>query len=389
MKFLHLADLHIGKRVNGFSMLQEQEHILRQILICVEEEQPQAVLLCGDIYDKPLPPTEAVQLFDRFLTELAEHCPSVLIIPGNHDSAERLAFAADMLKSRGVYLAKPFEGSPECVRLCDEFGAVDFWLLPFVKPVQVRRCYEDGEDIATYDDAVARIMRDFAPNEGARNVLLAHQLLTGATTCESEELAIGGLDNVSAAHFDVFDYVALGHLHGAQRVGREEVRYAGSPLKYSFSEVNQRKSVMMVEMDGEGRVALKPVPLCPLHDMREIRGSFAELYGAEGSEDYLHITLTDEEDVMNAVGLLEQKYPNLMKLDYDNRRTRERREPGQAAEVTKSPLELFEEFYRRQNNQELKEEQRDLLRHLIEEIWEDEGRDYAVADQKAGEGVAK
>lgn len=398
MKFLHLADLHIGKRVNGFSMLGEQEHILRQILTFVEREQPNAVLLCGDIYDKPLPPTEAVQLFDKFLTELSGLCAAVLIISGNHDSAERLAFAADMLKERGVYLAKPFGGSMECVRLFDEWGAVDFWLLPFVKPIQVRRCYEGGvdnnddndmnrEEIATYDDAVARIMRDFRPNEGVRSVLLAHQLLTGAATCESEELAIGGLDNVSAEHFAAFDYVALGHLHGAQRVVRDEVRYAGSPLKYSFSEARQTKSMVLAEMDGEGAVKIRLEQLYPLHDMREIRGSFAELYSAEGSEDYLHITLTDEDDVMNAVGLLEQKYPNLMKLDYDNRRTRERKEPGRAAELNKSPLELFEEFYRRQNNQELKDEQRDLLRQLIEEIWEDEPAEKDIRREELDEDI--
>lgn len=371
MKFLHLADLHIGKRVNEFLMLQDQEYVLQQILAYVAEEKPRAVLICGDVYDKPLPAAEAVQLFDSFLTGLAAACPAVLIIPGNHDSAERLAFAADMLKERGVYLARPFSGKMEKVRLCDEFGPVDFWLLPFVKPVQVRRCYDDAENITDYDTAVASIMQNFAPQPGARNVLLAHQLLTGAATCESEELAIGGLDNVSAAHFAAFDYVALGHLHGAQQVGRPQVRYAGSPLKYSFSEAGQKKSVVLAELLADGTVELTLKPLLPLHDMREIKGSFAELINGCSSDDYLHITLTDKEDVLDALARLRQVYPNLMKLDRDNCRTREYKATDSIA-VVKTPLERFAEFYQQQNGQPLTDEQSSLLQALIEEIWEDE-----------------
>lgn len=372
MKLLHLADLHIGKRVNEFPMLAEQRHVLRQILAYTEQEKPAAALLCGDVYDKTQPAAEAVQLFDWFLTELAALCPAVLIIPGNHDSAERLAFAAAMLRRQGVYLARPFAGEVERVRLADEFGAVDFWLLPFVKPVQVRRCYEDAVSIVTYDEAVARIMQDVQPDKSVRNVLLAHQFLTGARTCESEELAIGGLDNVSAAHFAAFDYVALGHLHGAQQVARAEVRYAGSPLKYSFSEAGSQKSVTFAELAADGTVRITAKPLEPLHDMRELRGGFAELTQAAGSEDYLHITLTDEEDILDALPRLRRLYPNLMKLDYDNRRTRERRQLSGGAVLNRSPLELFAEFYHLQNNQPLKDEQRGLLQSLIEEIWEDE-----------------
>lgn len=371
MKILHLADLHIGKRVNEFSMLADQEYVLRQILAAAAAEKPQAVLLCGDIYDKPQPPAEAVQLFDRFLTELAEVCPAVLIIPGNHDSAERLSFAADILKRQGVYLAAPFTDSVPRVRLNDEFGAVDFWLLPYVKPVQVRRCYEDAADITTYDEAIARIMQEVHPEPGIRAVLLAHQLLTGAQTCESEELAIGGQDNVSAGRFGAFCYVALGHLHQAQQVERPEIRYAGSPLKYSFSEARHKKSITLVNLAADGRAEVSLLPLAPLHDMRELKGSFAELVKGEASEDYLHITLTDEEDILDATARLRQVYPNLMKLDYDNRRTGERRKSVGAAVTGKSPLELFAEFYKLQNNQPLKDEQSALLAQLIEEIWED------------------
>jgi exonuclease SbcD len=390
MKFLHLADLHIGKRVNEISMLSEQEEVLRQILQLVRREQPDAVLLAGDIYDKPTPGAEAVQLFDGFLTELSRLVNAVLIIAGNHDSAERLAFAAGILRQEGVYIAPPYDGELCRVELADEFGVVDFYLLPFVKPLQVRRCFPD-EEIPTYNDAVGRIMRDLQLVPGHRSVLLAHQLITGSVTCESEELAVGGLDNVDVAWFDGFDYVALGHLHSAQTAGRAEVRYAGSPLKYSFSEARQRKSCTLVELSADGSVDIQTCPLVPLHDMREIRGSFAELISpayveGQAAEDYLHITLTDEEDVLDALARLRQIYPNLMKLDYDNRRTRERQKVGMAGEVTgKSPLQLFAEFYRLQNNQDMSDEQSDLLTRLISEIWEDEptfkGESSIISDE--------
>ncbi len=255
MKILHLADLHFGKRVNEISMLAEQEHICGQILEIARRERPQAALLAGDIYDKPTPAPEAVQLFDYLLTELADAVPNVLLIAGNHDSAERLAFGARLLDRQGVYIAPPFAGEVTRVELADEFGPVDFWLLPFVKPLAVRRCYLDAADAADYDAAVARIMREVHFRPGARNVLLAHQLVTGSATCESEELAIGGLDNVDAARFAAFDYVALGHLHGPQQAGGQpKLRYAGSPLQYSFSEAGQQKSVTLAELGADGAV---------------------------------------------------------------------------------------------------------------------------------------
>lgn len=372
MRFLHLADLHIGKKVNGYSMIEDQAHVLAQILAYVAEKKPQAVLLCGDVYDKPQPTEDAVRLFDGFLTRLAELAQAVLIIPGNHDSAERLCFAADMLKRQGVYLARPFGGQVEVVQLADEAGPVNFWLLPFVKPVQVRRCFEDVESLATYDEAVARIMQEVKLPEAERNVLLAHQFLTGAAVCESEELAIGGLDNVSAGHFAAFDYVALGHLHGAQQVERAEVRYAGSPLKYSFSEARQKKSVALVDMDEAGRVTQELLQLKPLRDMREISGKFAEILEMAPSDDYMHITLTDEEDVINAPARLAQVFPNLMKLDQERTASRESRAQEPNVVLGRGPLALFAEFYSGQSGRELNEQQRALLRELAEEIWEQE-----------------
>ncbi len=373
MRFLHLGDLHIGKRVNGFSMLAEQRHVLQQILDMVHNEQPQAVLLAGDVYDKPQPTAEAVRLCDWFLTALSAAGVTVLVIPGNHDSAERLAFAAGLLQGQGVYIARPFDGLPERVELWDEAGAVDFWLLPFLKPALVRRCFPE-EELPTYNDAVGRVMREVVLTPGRRNVLVMHQLITGAAVCDSEELAVGGLDNVDLGWFHAFDYVALGHLHSAQQVGRPSVRYAGSPLKYSFSEARQKKSAALVDMAADGTVDVRLLPLIPLHDLREVRGSFAAMMEGRPCEDYLHVTLTDEDDVLEALPRLRQVYPNLMKLDYDNQRTREQRRVELAVAVAgRSPLELFAEFYELQNNQRLSAAQEALLRGLMEEIWEKGG----------------
>lgn len=390
MKIVHLADLHIGKRVNEISMLEEQRHILQQILAAVQQEQPQAALLAGDIYDKTTPTAEAVQLCDWFLTRLAALTPAVLIIPGNHDSAERLAFAAGLLREQGVYIARPYAGEVQRVELADEFGPVDFYLLPFLKPATVRRSLtqtETGElpDLRDYNEAVGLVMQQVNARlrpRPVRNVLLAHQLITGAAVCDSDELAIGGLDNVDVDWFAGFDYVALGHLHSAQQIRPQQplIRYCGSPLKYSFSEARQKKSLSLLTIDGEGMVQLQTLPLRPLHDLREIRGSFEQLTAPDfqqkqACEDYLHITLTDEQDVPDAVLRLRQFYPNLMKLDYDNRRTRANQRLTLAANAAGNlaklgPFKLFSDFYEQQNNQRLDEEQEQFLHSLIEEIWD-------------------
>ena len=390
MKILHLADLHIGKRVNEISMLTEQRHILQQILTIVQREQPQAALLAGDIYDKTMPAAEAVQLCDWFLTRLSALVPAVLIIPGNHDSAERLAFAAGLLQEQGVYIAQPFAGQVQRVELADEFGPVDFYLLPFLKPAIVRRAFTQPEteappDLADYNEAVGLVMQQVNAQlrpRPVRNILLAHQLITGAVVCDSDELAIGGLDNVDVSWFADFDYVALGHLHSAQQVRPKQpaMRYCGSPLKYSFSEARQKKSLTLLEIDGDGQVQLQTTPLNPLHDLREIKGAFANLtapdfLAAQDCADYLHITLTDEHDIPDAVLRLRQYYPNLMKLDYDNQRTRSNQRLALSAAAAESlvelgPFKLVSDFYEQQNNQRLDAEQEKFLQQLIEEIWD-------------------
>lgn len=375
MKLIHLSDLHLGKRVNEFSMLEDQAYILDRILEIVREAAVDAVLIAGDVYDKPVPPAEAVQLFDSFLTRLAGRPVPVFIISGNHDSGERLAFGARLLASRGVYLSTVFDGRVDPVLLKDGHGEVAVYLLPFMKPAHARRAYPE-EEINSYNDAVRAAIARMEVDPARRNVLVAHQFVTGAKRCDSEELSIGGLDNVDASVFDSFDYVALGHIHGPQSVGRETVRYCGTPLKYSFSEAGHSKSVTLVALEEKGRVRIEPIPLAPLRDMREIRGSYLELTARsawEGTsrEDYLHVTLTDEEDVPEAIGRLRAVYPNVMRLDYDNQRTRSRQNVEAADGVEqKPPLGLLEEFYQLQNNRPMSPEQAEFARQLLEKIWE-------------------
>jgi len=377
MKLIHLSDLHIGKRVNEVSMIEDQAYILGQIIRIIDEERPHAVLIAGDVYDKSVPSAEAVTLFDEFLCQLAERKLPVLIISGNHDSAERLAFGGRLMEGAGIHISPAYGGEVTPVVLKDEYGDVNFWLLPFVKPAHVRRYFPDA-GIESYTDAVRTAIEDMDIDPAARNVLLTHQFVTGAATCDSEEISVGGSDNVDASVFAGFDYVALGHIHGPQNIDFNRVRYCGTPLKYSFSEANHYKSVTVVELGEKGDLRLHTVPLTPLHDMREIRGTFARLtdkayYSASAADDYLHVILTDEEDVTEALGRLRMIYPNIMKLTYDNTRTRADQVIDGAENVkSRSPLELFEELYELQNNRPMSDEQRRFTQELIETIREGE-----------------
>lgn len=379
MKFLHLADLHLGKRVNGFSMLEDQAHILRQILAILDDEQPDGVLIAGDVYDKSVPSVEAVELLDGFLTELRTRGVPVLLISGNHDSPERLAFGGRVMDSCGIHISPVYDGALAPVTLHDEFGPVHVWLLPFVKPAHMRRWFPDA-DIESYTDAVAEAVAHMDIDTAARNVLVTHQFVTGGTRSGSEELSIGGTDNVDSGVFAPFDYVALGHLHGAQHIGRETIRYAGSPLKYSFSEARQHKSVTVVTLGEKGDVQVRTVALTPLRELREIRGSYDELTARSFYEhttyrsDYLHLILTDEQDVFDAMSRLRTIYPYLMTLDYDNARTRAAGGMSVPAETERrTPLELFEALYQRQNHRPMSEVQREYIAQLMEQIMEVQG----------------
>ena len=377
MRFLHLSDLHLGKRVNEFSMLEDQAYILKEILNIIDEQKVEAVLIAGDVYDKVIPSAEAVRLLDDFLTRIAARELPVFLISGNHDSAERVAFGSRLMSSRQIYLSPVFESDVEPITISDRYGEIHIYMLPFVKPSLVKRVYPE-EEIITYQDAVNAAVQHMQIDTDKRNILLAHQFVTGAARCDSEELSVGGLDDVDASIFDGFDYVALGHLHGPQKIGKETVRYSGTPLKYSFSEANQKKSVVIVDVEEKGKINIQQIPFLPKHDMQEIRGTYMEVtaldfYKDMKTDDYLHITLTDEEDIPDAIGKLRTIYPNIMKLSYDNLRTRAAVTVRGTAEVEeKSPMELLKEFYELQNNQPMTDEQEEIARGMMEERWEDE-----------------
>lgn len=377
MKFLHLADLHLGKRVHDFSMLEDQKYILAQISDVIGKERIEGVLIAGDIYDRTVPSIEAVQLFDSFLTEIAGKGIPVFLIGGNHDSVERLSFGARIMAKSKVHVACAYQGKIEPISIKDAYGIIDIYLLPFIKPAYVRHAFpECAEEITSYQEALALVMKQIMLNKEHRNILAAHQFVTGAQRCDSEEISVGGLDNVDASLFADFDYVALGHIHGPQWVGKETIRYAGTPLKYSFSEVSHQKALTIVELREKGDIRMTGIPLTPLHDMRKIRGTYEELtsrslYEKTDTKDYVSITLTDEEDVFDAIGKLRVIYPNLMKLDYDNARVRESMEAAKEAPAKeKTPLTYAKELFELQNQKEMSEKQERYLTAMIREVWE-------------------
>lgn len=380
MKVLHVSDLHIGKRVNGMSMLDDQRYILRQILDIAEKRQVSVLLIVGDVYDKASPSAEAVTVFDAFLTDAVAAGLHVLAIPGNHDSAERIAYAQGLLEKQGVCLPPVYAGEVERVELEDEHGPVEFWLLPFLKPGDVRRFFPDEEIGDDYSAALRAVLGACAIDQGKRNVVLSHQLVTAYGTAPDradDEIKLGGMDNVDVSVYDAFDYVALGHVHRPQRVGRDTVRYSGSPLKYSFSEARYGKSVALVEL-GEKRsgddvgecVSFELIPLVPLHDVREIRGTLADVLAMGAESDYLHITLSDEHPQLDAMAKIHEVFPNAMMLDYDNVTVLIDRPQTQltADPDSMDALDLFGAFYESQVGNSLDDEQRGFARKLIAKV---------------------
>ena len=394
MKLIHTADLHIGKSVCEHSMLDEQRFILANILEVVATEKPDALLIAGDVYDKSVPSAEAVAVLDEFLVQLSKTGTKVFVLSGNHDSAERIAFGGRIMADRGVYMSPVYSGAFTPVTLKDELGEVDVWMLPFVRPATVRACLESDDDraqVTDYTSATRMAIAQMKFAVGRRNVLLAHQFVTGAERSDSEE-SVGGLDNVDASVFEGFDYVALGHIHKPQNVAKDaagvaRVRYSGTPLKYSLSEKDHKKSLTVVELGGKTQsgladISVREIPLKPAHDVREIRGTFAELVSpeyqrkqvAEGLklDDYVYVKLTDENDVPDAALKLRGIYPNLMMLDYDNERTRNQRiTVGDTKVEQRTPMELFGEFFTDMTKRELNEEESKFVQDIIEGIWEE------------------
>ena len=425
MKILHLADLHIGKAVHGFSMIGDQEYIFAQILDYIRERRPDAVVIAGDVYDRSAPSPDAVRTFDRFLTSLAASGQAVAVISGNHDSPERLSFASGIMRESNVHMYGVFDGRMRVVSLRDAYGEARIHLLPYVRPSEVRRFAEayrtdaqgagrpqgngsadgnageagepqnnggvngnageagrpqnnGGAEISTYQDAVAAVIGAAGIDASVRNILVAHQYFAAEGSdperSESERETVGGTDRIDIAACGaagLFDYVALGHLHGPQRIGSERVRYAGSPLKYSFSECYHNKCALLVELRGKGDLTVEALPLRPLRDMRRIRGPLAALLGedvkASGDcEDYLHVTLTDEDEVFDARGKLRAAYPNVMQLDFDNARTNAGYDVSVDEEIRQStPASQFEEFYLKQNGTEMNAEQRKAVADFL------------------------
>lgn len=387
MRLIHLSDLHIGKRVNEFSMLEDQEYILKEILGIIDDEQPDGIIIAGDVYDKSVPSEEAVKLLDSFLTSLAKRNLQVYIISGNHDSAAKLAFASSLIDLSGIHISPVYDSAQMAdaeerlgrpYHLADGKGqVVNIYMLPFVKPATVRAVFPDeAEEIKDYTDACSVAVEHMDIDEKATNILVAHQFVTGAVRSESEE-NVGGLDNVDVSVFDSFDYVALGHIHRPQKVGRETVRYCGTPLKYSLSEADHMKSVTVVDIPENKKIEIRTVPLVPMHELREVKGTFDELmdrrnYEGTAVDDYLYVVLTDEDDVPDALGKLRTVYPNVMKLGYDNTRTRVTQTIDDGAVLEgKKPIDLFGELYEKQNNQEMSDEQRSFVQDIIDVIWKE------------------
>lgn len=376
MKIMHLSDLHIGKKVNEYSMLQDQIYILKEILQIIDNEKVETVIIAGDVYDRSLPPNEALGLFDEFLYQLSGRNVNVFVISGNHDSPERISYCGRMMTENKIFLSPVYDGNVKPITLNDDYGEVNFYLLPFVRPADIRRYFPD-ENIENYTDAVKVAIDNMNVDFSERNILVTHQFVTGAELSESEDIIVGGTDNVSGEVFDGFDYVALGHIHREQTVGKDNIRYCGTPLKYSFSEAKHIKSVTILDFNDKGNIEYSKIPLTPFRDMREIRGTYYELtlkssYESTNTEDYLHITLTDEDDIPDAIGKLRSIYPNIMKLDYDNLRTRGSGTVDAIENIeSKSPFELFADLFKQQNNQDMSEEQEEIMRNLIDKIWEE------------------
>lgn len=373
MKLLHLADLHIGKIVNRFSMLEDQKYILEQVLRIVDEEQPEAVVIAGDIYDRTSPPADAVAVFDDFLVELTRRGQKVFMIYGNHDSAERIAYASRILKNSNVFVSKVYDGNVEPVVLTDGFGEVNFYLLPFVKPAHVRHSFED-EKINDHSDAVRVAVEHMDIDRKKRNVLVAHQFITNAELSGSEERSIGGTENVDVSAVEDFDYVALGHIHKAQGAGKKHVRYSGSLLKYSFDEAEQTKSVTLVELKEKGTVDYRKIELTPIREMRVIEGSYENVmqqgHADSRKDDYVKVILTDENDIPDAIRRLRTVYPNIMQLQYNNTRTNSisQIKRNERVEVMK-PIEIIARLFKEQNGREMEPEQVECSERIIKDIW--------------------
>ena len=377
MKLMHLSDLHLGKLVLEQSMIDDQKYILNQIIDIVKKEKVDIVLIAGDVYDKSIPTIEAVNLFSNFLTKLYKLKVLVFVISGNHDSKDRLSFGNELFVDNGIYIEGIFNGNLRCETINDKDGKLNIYMLPFIKPVEIKRFYPD-EIIDTYEDAIKCILKHSSINKSERNIIMVHQFVTSlgesVIRSDSESISLGGIDNIDVTLFKDFDYVAMGHIHGPQKVGRETVRYSGSPLKYSVSEVNQKKSVCIIEFNSKGDINISKIPLIPIRDMRVIKGPFdklisKEIVNLENKNDYLDVILTDDDYIINAIGKLRKFYPNILKLEYENKiSSNEVLDNIDIDKSNMSPIDLFSEFYKMQNGIELSTKKKKIIEEVIKEV---------------------
>ena len=374
MKFLHLGDLHLGKSLGDFDLIKDQKYILEQILGIIKEKSVDGVLIAGDVYDKAVPSEAAMNLLDYFLSSLSKSGVLTFMISGNHDSDDRLNYGSNLFAANQIYIASKYDGTLYRRTVTDAHGEADIYLLPFVKASQVKHFFPD-EEIGSYDDAVRLAVKAMNVDTSQRNIILSHQFVTGALRSDSESVSVGGLDDIGADIFADFDYAALGHIHGAQSISREAVRYCGTPLKYSFSEAASPRTLTIAELKEKGSVSVRTEVLEPLHDMREIRGTYMEVtarsfYTDKNRFDYIHCTLTDEQEIPEAMGKLRAVYPNIMKLDYDNLRSKAAEGLPETINISgKSPTELFGEFYERCNNSPMSSEQAEYISGAVAELW--------------------
>ncbi len=371
MKFIHLADLHLGKKVFGYDMMEEQQDVLNQVVTLAQARQVDGVLICGDVYDHPLPPVDAVNLLDQFLEALhCQHIP-VLIISGNHDSAGRLDFGSGILKETAIHIAGTWNGQVEFVDFDQEGESVRIHMLPFVRPGIVRAAL--GVDCRDWNEALKLALDTTQFKEDAANILMSHQFYAGGQVCDSEAANIGTLDQVSTSVLEPFDYCALGHLHNPQSTGRPENRYPGTLLKFSFSEINAQKSITLIETHPDHSITIEEVPVVPKREMIHLKGMFADLLEKDfvrrvDREAYVYITLEDSQEVFQAFEKLRERYPRILKIEYCNLpRFRTLDEYTPAASRMKSPLEIVTEFYALQNDQDLSE----AMKTQVQEIWEE------------------
>ena len=380
MKILHLADLHLGKILQEQSLIEDQEYMLKEIIEIIKNENIEAVLISGDVYDRSVPPAEAVNLLDNFLKILIKELKiKVFIISGNHDSKDRLGFGSKIFEDEGLYIESKYSGNLRKVELEDNYGKINIYMLPFVKPIEVKDFFEDDLE-NNYNTAIHKIIEKEKINKDERNIIMVHQFVTAGTIeperTESEILSLGGIENVDVSNFDDFDYVAIGHVHRPQQIGRKEARYAGTMLKYSFSEINHNKSVPVIDFKEKGNIEINLKELVPLRDMREIKGPIEELLKKENYElgnvnDYIKAVITNEETVYDAIGQIRRIYPNTLKLEIRNSKTIN---GGQEQDLNlqkvkrKSELELFEDFYKSQNNVDLDEKQKEIIKDIISEV---------------------